>query len=88
MKLKRFNEHLSESSKNDLVRLKEALGFVSEYDIELYEAIDVIDKLLKMDWEEIEEWREHLETNESRIDIDDFTIRLINSYCSNIDQYL
>ena len=88
MKLKRFNEHLSESSKNDLVRFKEALEFVSEYDIELYEAIDVIDKLLKMDWEEIEEWREHLETNESRIDIDDFTIRLSNSYCSNIDQYL
>lgn len=84
MKIKNFNEHLSESSKTDLESFKESLELVSEYDIEVYEAIDVVNQLLKMTWEEIEEWRDHLESNESKIDIDDFTIRLINSYCSNI----
>lgn len=83
MKIKNFNEHLSESSKTDLESFKEALELVSEYDIEVYEAIDVVNQLLKMTWEEIEEWRGHLETNESKIDIDDFTIRLINEYLSN-----
>jgi len=39
-----------------------------------------------MTWEQIEEWREHLSTNSSLPEIDKFTLRLIDRYCSNIEE--
>lgn len=85
--LKKFegNEYLNEESKEDLTNLKNELEFINDYDIELHEAIEVIDKLQTMSWKEIEEYRSHLETNESTIDLEDFTLRLIDRYCSNIN---
>ncbi len=81
--LKKFNESLNESSKEDLKTLKESIRFVSEYeDMETHEAIDVIDKLLKSSWSEIEEWRESLLTNHHNDDTGNFTIELIDRYCS------
>ncbi len=78
-------ENLSEESKSDLINLKNELQFVSEFDIEIYEAIDVIEKLHKMNWKQIEEWREHLVTNYSTTHLDDFVLRLIDRYCSNVN---
>lgn len=85
--LKKFegNEYLNEESKEDLTNLKNELEFINDYDIELHEAIEVIDKLQTMSWKEIEEYRSHLETNESTTDLEDFTLRLIDRYCSNIN---
>jgi hypothetical protein len=81
----KINENLSQSSIDDLINLKNKLQFVSKFDIDLYEAIDVIEKLHKMNWEEIEEWREHIITNYRTTKIEDFVLRLIDRYCSNIE---
>jgi len=85
--IKRFNENseLSEESKSDLINLKKELQFVGKFDIEIHEAIKVIDELHKMNWEQIEEWRTHLITNYSTTKLEDFTLRLIDRYCSNIE---
>jgi hypothetical protein len=79
----KINENLSQSSIGDLINLKDQLQFVSEFDIELYEAIDVIEKLHKMNWEQIEEWREHIITNHRTTKVEDFVLRLIDRYCFN-----
>lgn len=84
-KFGKLSESLSEESKSDLTDLRNELQFVSEFDIELYEAIDVIDKIHKMTWDEIEEYREHLVTNYSTTKLEDFTIQLIDRFCSNND---
>jgi hypothetical protein len=81
----KINENLSESSKDDLINLKSELEFVNEYEIEIYEVVEIIDKLLKMSWDEIEGWREHIDTNYTKGDKDKFTLRLIDRYCSNIE---
>lgn len=84
--IKNYNESLSESSKGDLIDLKNELEFLSEFDnVSLHEVIEVIDTILNMKWEDIEEWREHLETNHRRDDKDNLTIRLIDRFCSNIE---
>ena len=83
--LKKYYESLAESSKNDLESFKIDLEFINRYDIETHEAIDIIDKLLKMEWSEIEEWREHITTNYSKDDKDEFTVELIDRYCSDIE---
>jgi len=77
-------ERLNESSINDLTDFKNTLEFVNSFDIDVYEAITVIDDLLKMSWEEIEDWRNHLLTNYTKTNLDNFIIKLIDSYCSNI----
>ena len=38
-----------------------------------------------MNWEQIKEWRTHLITNYSTTKLEDFTLRLIDRYCSNIE---
>jgi hypothetical protein len=81
----KLSESLSEESKSDLINLKNELQFVSEFDIEIYEAIKVIDELHKMNWEQIEEWRTHLITNYTTTQLEDFTLRLIDRYCSNVE---
>ena len=78
-------ESLGEKSKSDLINLKNELQFVSEFDIEIYEAIKVIDELHKMNPEQIEEWRTHLITNYTTTQLEDFTLRLIDRYCSNVE---
>ena len=78
-----INENLSEGSMNDLTNLMNELKFVSEFNIELYEAIEVINKLIKMNLEQIIEWRDHIDTNYSTTHLEDFTLRLIDRYCSN-----
>lgn len=89
-KIEKFNtfikESLSKESMSDLTNFKNELEFVSEFEIELYEAIQVIDAIQKMTWEQIEEWRLHLSTNSSLTEIDKFTLRLIDRYCSNIEE--
>jgi hypothetical protein len=77
------NESISMSSNNELIVLKNSIELISKYDMEFYQAIEVIDKLINMtDWKDIEKWREHLLTNYRRSDLDDFTVELIDRYCS------
>jgi hypothetical protein len=81
----KIDEKLSQSSIDDLINLKNELQFVMGFDIEIYEAIEVIEQLHKMNWEQIEEWREHIITNYSTTKVEDFVLRLIDRYCSNIE---
>jgi hypothetical protein len=78
-------ESLDEKSKSDLINLKNELQFVSEFDIEIYEAIKVIDELHRMNLEQIEELRTHLITNYTTTQLENFTLRLIDRYCSNVE---
>jgi len=89
MKVKKFEDineqnSLSESSIDDLIEFKECLEFVTEYEVEILDALDCLDKLLKWDWKEIQDERVHLITNYSRSNKDEFMIKLIDSYCSNV----
>ena len=76
------------NSKNDsmysmasLTDLRDSIEFISKYDnMELYEAIEVINKLLDMDLNDVKEWRESLVTNYRKSDLDNFTIELIDKY--------
>ena len=85
MRIKRFNETLSGSSSNDLTDLKSELEFINEYDVKLYEVIEIIDKLLSMSFDEIEDWRDHIDTNAHKSKIDELTLRIIDRYCSDIE---
>lgn len=78
------HSQLSKSSKEDLASLREELQFVSEFDIELHEAIEFIDRIQKMDWEQIEELRKKLSPSHSS-SLDYFCLRVIDRYCSNND---
>jgi hypothetical protein len=73
-------KHLKEDIESDLINLKNELEFVSEFDIEIYQAIKVIDELHKMNCEQIEELRTHLITNYPTTELEDFTLRLIDRY--------
>jgi hypothetical protein len=81
----RINKNLSQSSIDDLINLKNKLQFVGEFDIEIYEAIKVIEQLHKMNWEQIKEWRESITTNYRTTKVEDFVLRLIDRYCFNIE---
>ena len=81
-----INERLSENSKEDLINLKTELEFINKYDVKISDIIEVIDKLIKMNWDEISYWREHIITNYVIEEIDKFTLKLIDSYCSNIEE--
>lgn len=78
-------ETLNKESIHDLTEFKDALTFVSEYNLDIYDVIELIDKLLNSNWSEIMEIRNHLSTNETRSDKDEFMIELIDRYCSNIE---
>ena len=71
---------LSDESRNDLTNFKDDLLFVSEFDIELYEAIQIIDKILKSNLDQIQEWRDHLTTNYATTKNNDFILELIDRY--------
>lgn len=81
----KINENISESSKDDLIDLKNELKFINEYNVEIYEVIEIVDKLLTMSWSEIEEWREHIDTNYTKDNKDKFILRLIDRYCSDTE---
>ena len=66
-----------------LINLKNELTFVAEFDILLYEAIEVMEELHKSNCEQIEEWRKHLVTNHSTSKLDDFVLGLIDRYSLN-----
>ena len=78
----KINEsNLSQKSIDDLINLKNQLQFVSKFDIEIHDATEVIEKLHKMSWSEIEEWKEHIITNYRTTKLEDFVIQLIDKYC-------
>jgi hypothetical protein len=54
--------------------------------MEIYEAIECVDTLLNSSWNDIMEIREHLITNYTKADKDNFMIELIDRYCSNISE--
>jgi len=76
---KSVNESID--SMASLTDLRDSIEFISKYDnMELYEAIDVINTLLDMDLNDAKEWRESLVTNYRKSDLDNFTIELIDKY--------
>jgi len=83
--IKRITETLSRSSENDLTDLKNELEFINEFDVELYEVIEVLDKILNMSFDDIQDWRDHIETNAHKSKIDELTLRIIDRYCSDIE---
>ena len=79
---KKYNESLGRDSKSSLSNLKDDLQFVIEYDVEPSEAIEVIDEIINMEWEQIEELSQSILTNKNKSAKDNFTLRLIDRYCS------
>lgn len=79
--IKKFNENnISKESINDLISLRDELEFIKEYNVDMWEVIELIDKIIKSTLEDIEEWREHLTTNYKRSNKDELTIRLIDRF--------
>lgn len=83
--IKRITETLSNSSIDDLNELKNELEFINNFNVEIYEVIELIEKLLSMSFNDIEDWREHIDTNSHKSQIDELTLRIIDRYCSDIE---
>lgn len=79
-KFSEVSESLNQSSKDDLINLKNELEFINKFDIKPHEIIIIINQLLKMNWNEIENFKEEAKSHN-----DEFTVRLIDRYCSNIE---
>ena len=81
----KINENLSQSSKEDLKGLRDELVFINNYNVDIYSVIQILNELLTMNWTDILELREHINTNYSKDDKDELTLRIIDRYCSNIE---
>lgn len=87
--LRKYNESsLNDSSTKDLETFKSGLKLMGNFEIESYEAVECIDKLLNSSWEEIEEIQQSLSTNHpsSNSEKEKFLLELINKWCSNIGE--
>lgn len=62
----------------ELSNLLEFLNLISDYKVELYEVIEIIEKILSSTNKEIIEQKEHLETNATKSEIDELTLHLID----------
>lgn len=64
----------------DLKKILEVLKFFGNYDIQLYEAINVIEEVNKSTEKELIEWKNHLITNFRLTHLEQFTLDLIEKY--------
>jgi hypothetical protein len=71
------NTKVRRSRDSYLCILGENLEFISNYNVELYEIIDIIEKILNSTWGDLKEWEEHLESNATKSDADELTLALI-----------
>lgn len=78
--IKKYNENVTQESNFELLMIKEGLELISEYDINLGEAIECINTVLTESTFELNEIKQSLSTNYTNEPKDEYLLELIYKY--------
>ncbi len=74
---------LNDESKSVLINFKNKLVLTNEFDIDLNDAIKLIDTIYQMNWTDIEEMRESIISKHDVTELEKFGLKIIDRYCSS-----